>query len=253
MFLRKIIENKKLEVAQKREKLYIKQLLPLSRKETRDFKGALKKEPISVIGEIKKASPSKGIIADDFDPEKIAKVYENSRIDAISVLTEEKFFLGNDRYIKMVKRVCSKPILRKDFIVDQYQIYETLALGADAILLIAAVLGKRIKEFYEISKEIGLYPLVEVHDRNEVEIALKAGCDIIGINNRNLKTFEVNLRTTEELIKDIPKDIIVVSESGIRTPDDINYLRSLGVDAVLIGETFMRDLKGIGEFVARAK
>ncbi|KZL90762.1 indole-3-glycerol phosphate synthase TrpC [Clostridium magnum] len=222
----------------------------------RDFKRALSKESISIISEIKKASPSKGIIKEDFDPVKIAKVYEEIDIDAVSVLTEKQFFKGKDEYIEIVKKVNSKPILRKDFIIDEYQIFQAKAIGADAVLLIASILENNIKKFYNLAKELGLYCLTEVHNEKELDSALSAGCDIVGINNRDLRDFTVDLKTTEKLIKHIPKDTIVVSESGIKTSEDIKYLRSLGVNAVLIGETFMRNIEDIQEvrdFILKAK
>lgn len=213
----------------------------------RDFKNALNKENISIIAEIKGASPSAGKIKEDFDPERIAKTYDGIDIDAVSVLTEAKFFNGKDEYIERVKKLTSKPILRKDFIIDEYQIYQSKALRADAILLITAILGSNIKRFYEEARNIGLYCIAEVHNTEELYTTLNAGCDIIGINNRNLKTFEVDLKTTEKLIRDIPKNITIVSESGIKVPEDIKYLKSLGVNGVLIGETLMRKVDKPGE------
>lgn len=212
---------------------------------TRDFKAALNKPGINIISEIKKASPSKGIIKPDFDPVAIAKVYEQISIDAISVLTEKKFFMGSDEYIAQVKGVTSKPVLRKDFIVDEYQIFQAKKIGADAILLIVAVLGKRLKDFYKLAKELGLNCLIEVHSREELEIALEAEGEIIGVNNRDLRDFTVDLKTTEKFMKYMPKEDIVVSESGIKTPEDILYLKSIGVNAVLIGETFMRNIEDL--------
>lgn len=223
---------------------------------TRDFKAALNKPGINIISEIKKASPSKGIIKPDFDPVAIAKVYEEISIDAISVLTEKKFFMGSDEYIAQVKGVTSKPILRKDFIVDEYQIFQAKNIGADAILLIVAVLGKKLKSFYKLAKELGFNCLIEVHSREELEIALEAEGEIIGVNNRDLRDFTVDLKTTEKFMKYIPKEITIVSESGIKTPEDILYLKSIGVNAVLIGETFMRnieDIQAVEDFILKAK
>lgn len=223
---------------------------------TRDFKASLSKDRISIIAEIKKASPSKGIIKADFNAEAIGKVYEKINIDAISVLTEKEFFKGKDEYIRLVKAVTTKPLLRKDFIVDEYQIFQAKYIGADAILLIVSVLKGKLKGFYKLAKELGLQCLVEVHNREELEIALEAEADIIGVNNRNLKDFTVNIKNTEELIKFVPKDKIIVSESGIKTPEDILYLNSIGAKAVLIGETFMRNIENIElvkDFIAKAK
>lgn len=223
---------------------------------TRDFKSALSKKGINIIAEIKKASPSKGIIKADFDPAQIAKVYEKVNIDAISVLTEKQFFKGNDEYIKLAKQASAKPVLRKDFIIDEYQLFQAKYIGADAVLLIVAVLEKKLKNFSSLAKELGLHCLVEVHNREELETALEAGVDIIGINNRDLRDFSVDLKITEGLLKYINKDAVIVSESGIKTPEDILYLKSIGVNAVLIGETFMRNisnLKAVEEFIYKAK
>ncbi len=251
-------------VAFKKNQLILeKERLPLRKFETeaidivtRDFKGALGKKGINIIAEIKKASPSKGIIKADFDAVKIAKVYEEVNIDAISVLTEKEFFKGDDKYIRLVKEVTTKPIIRKDFIIDEYQIFQAKIIGADAVLLIVAVLGKKTKEFYKLAKDLGLSVLIEVHNREELEIALEAEAKIIGINNRDLRDFTVDLKTTEKLLAYIPKDRIIVSESGIQTPEDIQYLKSINVNAVLIGETFMRNIEEIhkvNEFIHNSK
>jgi indole-3-glycerol phosphate synthase len=211
----------------------------------RNFKRSLDKSGISIIAEIKKASPSRGVILEDFDVVKIARIYEDLDVDAVSVLTEKNFFQGNDRYIDEVKRVNSKPVLRKDFIVDPYQIYQSKALGADALLLITAILKDKLEEYYKLAEKIGLQCLVEVHDERELETALQAECNIIGINNRNLKDFSENLKNTERLIKRMPTGITIVSESGIKNEKDIKYLKSVGADAVLIGETFMRNIDNV--------
>lgn len=256
MILDDIVNYKKKQVEEK----IMKPLYGLENEimdiKTRDFKESLSYDGISIIAEIKKASPSKGIIKENFDPESIAKVYEKVNIEAISVLTEKRFFKGRDEYIKIVKDTTAKPILRKDFIIDEYQIFETKYIGADAMLLIVSILGKKLRSFYKLSRELGLQCLVEVHDRQELEIALEAEVDIIGINNRNLKNFIVDLKCAEELIKYIPKEKVIVSESGIKTPEDILYLSSLGTNAVLIGETFMRNIENIQvirDFLAKAK
>ncbi|MCG8483291.1 MAG: indole-3-glycerol phosphate synthase TrpC [Clostridia bacterium] len=209
--------------------------------ESRDFKKALDKEGISIIAEIKKASPSKGIIKKDFDPILIAKAYTQNRADIISVLTEDHFFEGHNYFLKLVRDVTSAPLLRKDFIIDPYQVYQSKALGADAILLITAVLSKKeLIQLKEIAEGLQLSCLVEVHDRSQLEMALEADSDIIGINNRDLKTFKTCLTHTENLVKHIPKSKLVVSESGINTRSDIQYLHDLGVKGVLIGESLMR-------------
>lgn len=212
-----------------------------------DFGGALKRADrkndngLSIIAEIKKASPSAGIIREDFDPVRIAGEYVRSGVQAISVLTEKDYFMGDDSHLVKVRQNAPVPLLRKDFIIDLWQVYQSRCLGADAILLIVALLDEdMLKKILIVAGIIGLQCLVEVHDEAEVEIALKAGAKIIGINNRNLKTFETDLKTTERLIDTIPHDRVVVSESGIRTSDDIRYLKKIGADAVLIGESFMR-------------
>lgn len=199
------------------------------------------KSGLSIIAEIKKASPSAGIIREDFDPVRLAGEYVRAGVQAISVLTEKDFFLGDDSYLIKVRQTAPIPLLRKDFIIDLWQVYQSRCLGADAILLITALLDKELlKKMLIVAGIIGLQCLVEVHDEREAEKALKAGAKIIGINNRNLKNFETDIKTTERVIGMIPSDRIVVSESGIRTADDIRYLKEVGADAVLIGETFMR-------------
>ncbi|MCL4457951.1 MAG: indole-3-glycerol phosphate synthase TrpC [Nitrospirae bacterium] len=195
---------------------------------------------IRLIAEIKKASPSKGIIRKDFDPVRIAAVYEEKPVSAVSVLTEEDFFHGHLSYIKTVKEITSKPVLRKDFVFDEYQIYESRMNHADAILLIAAALEKnQAQEYLHLAKEIGLHVLFEVHDEDDLEKALSIDADIIGINNRNLRTLKIDLSTTFTLKKEIPKDKIVVSESGIKNRDDVIRLLDAGIDAMLIGTSLM--------------
>lgn len=206
------------------------------------FKNALLKEGgIKIIAEIKKASPSKGIIAEDFNPSEIALEYKKADVDCISVLTEPYFFLGDNSYVKEAKTASNKPILRKDFIIDEAQIYEAKIIGADCILLICAALNfDKLKNFIQIARSIGLDSLVEAHDEREIEAAISAGAEIIGVNNRNLKTFDVDFNNSLKLRKLVPNDIIFVSESGIKTREDIKILENAGVNAVLIGETFMR-------------
>lgn len=225
-------------------------------KEPRNFKDAISNDKISIIAEIKKASPSKGVILEDFNPSKIAETYEEIDINAISVLTEKKYFLGKDEYINKVKEISTKPVLRKDFIVDKYQLYQAKAIGADAVLLIAAVLKDKLKCFYKKTLELGLHSITEVHNAEEAKMAVEVGCNIIGINNRDLRDFSTDLRTTERLLKCVPKGIVTVSESAIKTPEDIKYVASLGVSAVLIGETFMRNIDNkvyINHFLEEAK
>ena len=207
----------------------------------RDFAGALKADGISVIAEVKKASPSKGVIQPDFDPVAIALQYEKAGARAVSCLTEEHYFQGSSKYLQMIRENISLPILRKDFIIDPYQIYEAKCIGADAILLIAAMLDTdTIKEYRKIAESLDLDVLAESHNEEELDSVLEAGCEIIGINNRNLKTFEVSLETTVKLAEKVPRVCTIVSESGIRDNADIKLLRSCGAEAVLIGETLMR-------------
>lgn len=205
------------------------------------FKNAIKKDNLSVICEVKKASPSKGLIRPDFHPVEIAKEYEKAGANAISCLTEEFYFKGSSKYLSAIRKEVSIPILRKDFIFDDYQIYEAKAIGANAILLIAAILSTdQMIEFQELAHTLNLQCLVEVHNQEELEKVLKFTPDIIGINNRNLKTFEVDLNTTENVRKNVPRETILVSESGIKDNHDMKTVRMLGADAVLIGETLMR-------------
>lgn len=205
------------------------------------FKKALAAPDISFICEVKKASPSKGIIAEDFPYLSIAKEYEEAGAAAISVLTEPYYFLGSDAYLQEIVQGVSIPVLRKDFTVDAYQIYEARTLGASAVLLICALFEEeRLKEYLAIAHSLGLSALVEAHTEEEVEMALRTGAGIIGVNNRNLKTFEVDINTSSRLRRMIPKEILFVSESGIRTPQDVAKLRENQTDALLIGETFMR-------------
>jgi indole-3-glycerol phosphate synthase len=198
------------------------------------------KKGIKIIAEIKKASPSRGVIKPDLDPAFTAVQYEKGGADAISVLTEKKFFLGDDSFLKIVRDITSCPVLRKDFIIHEYQIYQAKALGADALLLIVAVLGEKTGYFYKKAQSLGLDCLVEVHDEKELDAALDAGARIIGINNRNLKDFSVDLKTCERLIGRIPEGIIKIAESGIKTANDVRYLKSVGVDGILVGEALMK-------------
>lgn len=205
------------------------------------FENALKAPDISFICECKKASPSKGLIAPDFPYLKIAKEYENAGADSISVLTEPKWFLGSDQYLTEIANAVSIPCLRKDFTVDEYMIYETKVLGASAVLLICAILTEeQIKEYIHVCDTLGLSALVEAHDESEVQAALNAGARLIGVNNRNLKDFSVDTENSRRLRKLIPRDVLFVSESGVSSAEDVEKLREIGADAVLIGETLMR-------------
>ena len=226
MILDKIVTEKRKRVELLKEQFTTAHFekLALEAAERASFYEALKKPGLSIIGEVKKASPSKGLIKPDFDYINIAKDYSKC-VDAISVLTEEDFFLGSPKYLKEISETITTPLLRKDFIIDPIQIYEAKVIGASAILLIAGLLDKEtVKRFREIAKSLGLDALVETHNMEELEIALGADADIVGINNRDLKTFEVSLENTMKIAREIPKGKIIVSESGIDTIDDIKYL-----------------------------
>lgn len=205
------------------------------------FYKALQKEGMSYICEVKKASPSKGLIAPDFPYVKIAREYEKAGASAISCLTEPYYFKGSDAYLREIASTVSIPVLRKDFTVNQYMIYQAKVLGASAILLICAILDdEQLTEYLALADSLGLDALVEAHDAEEVARALKAGAQIVGVNNRDLKTFEVDVRNSIRLREQAPRDVLFVSESGIKTSEDIRKLYENEVDAVLIGETLMR-------------
>lgn len=205
------------------------------------FEQALKAPGISFICECKKASPSKGLIAPDFPYLSIAKEYQAAGADAISVLTEPKWFLGRDQYLREIASAVSIPCLRKDFTVDEYMIYEAKVLGASAVLLICSILTPaQLRDYQAVCDGLGLSALVEAHDEGEVEMALAAGARIIGVNNRNLKDFTVDTENSRRLRVMIPPSVLFVSESGVKTPADVENLRDVGADAVLIGETLMR-------------
>jgi len=242
MILDRIVRAKQEEV------VFLKQEKPLEqvRDEAaaaplpRDFKAAIGEGGCSVIAEVKRSSPSKGRIRDDFDHVDIALCYENHGASAISVLTDRAFFEGKKSYLSEIKEVVSVPLLRKDFIIDSYQIYETRVLGGDALLLIAGLMGPgRLRDCIGLAESLGLSPLVEVHSAGEMDKALGAGAKIIGINNRNLKTFETDLKTSLDLLSSAPKGVRIVSESGIRTREDIEMLMNNGVQVFLVGETLM--------------
>ena len=206
-----------------------------------EFENALKKDGISFICECKKASPSKGLIAPDFPYLEIAKEYESAGADCISVLTEPKWFLGSDEYLKEIAANVKIPCLRKDFTVDEYMICEAKLLGASCVLLICSILDEtQIREYIGICDRLGLSALVETHDEGEVKTALRSGARMIGVNNRNLKDFTVNTDNSRRLRELIPSDVLFVSESGVKDADDVKKLREIGADAVLIGETLMR-------------
>ena len=208
---------------------------------------AIKKDTLSVISEVKKASPSKGLICPNFHPVEIAKEYEKSGANAISCLTEEYYFQGSSEYLAAIRKAVNIPVLRKDFIIDEYQIYEAKVLGANAVLLIAAVLSPaQMQEYSELAHELGLECLVEVHNEDEYKKTTSFVPDMLGINNRNLYTFDVDLNTTGRLAEIVGEQSVLVSESGIKNNEDMKKVRALGADAVLIGETLMRS-GNIGE------
>ena len=237
--LDKIIENKKLELQK------LKKLKPLSnfrskiKPSTRDFKKAISKNALNLIAEIKKASPSAGKIAKSFNPVRVASIY-NNYADAISIITDKKFFKGDIRYFKKIDKITEVPLLRKDFIIDKYQIYESRYNGADAILLIAGILSiRQINKFISIAKKLNMHCLVEVHTKEELKKVLKTKAEIIGINNRNLKNFKISLNTTLDLLKSIPKNCIIISESGFNSLSDIKKVKNK-VNSVLIGTSIMQ-------------
>jgi len=208
----------------------------------RDFLAALRGVGPKIIAEVKKASPSKGLIREGFDPLALAREYEQNGASAISVLTEEEFFLGKLEYIGLIKEHVKLPLLRKDFILDEFQVYESRAAGADALLLICAILNeKRLKELIDLTEELSMTPLVEVHTRVDLDMALKAGARLIGINNRDLKTFKTDIEQTRVLAPLVPEGTVVVSESGIKSGDDIKELMGYGVNAFLVGEALARE------------
>ncbi|MBQ8176970.1 MAG: indole-3-glycerol phosphate synthase TrpC [Oscillospiraceae bacterium] len=206
-----------------------------------EFEKALGKPDISFICECKKASPSKGVIAENFPYLEIAKEYESAGADCISVLTEPKWFLGSDSHLQEIAAAVKIPCIRKDFTIDEYQIYEAKILGAQAVLLICSILSaEQIKEYIKICDALGISALVETHDENEVKLAVNSGARIIGVNNRNLKDFSVDTDNSKRMREIVPDNVIFVSESGVKTAEDVKKLREIGADVVLIGETLMR-------------
>lgn len=246
MILDKIVERRKLQLIKEKSLITIeeiKKVLENNRGIRKDFplESILKTRDLTLIAEVKKASPSKGIINANINPVEVALKYQASGAGAISVLTEEEFFMGNNTYLSDIAKKVHVPVLRKDFIIDPYQIYHSRYLGASIILLIVAILDRdKLKEYLSIADSLGLDSIVEVHTEEEVLTAIEIGARIIGINNRNLNTFEVDLKTTRRLMELMPDDKLVISESGIKTAEDIGYLKSLGVKGILIGETLMR-------------
>lgn len=236
-------EKKKISLEEMKEKAFaVKGQLP-----DFVFEKTLRKDGVSFICEVKKASPSKGIIAETFPYVEIAREYEQAGADCLSVLTEPKYFLGSDAYLEEIRQAVSLPILRKDFTIDVYQIYQAKVLGANAILLICALLDTAfIKECIEICDRLGLTALVETHDEKEIQMAVEAGARVIGVNNRNLKDFTVDIHNSTNLRKYAPEEVLFVAESGIRERADVVAFEKEAVNAVLVGETLMRasDKKG---------
>jgi len=240
--LDRIVADKKEEVKQRKKAVPVSELEAriARRAKTLDFAAVLKRDDVSLIAEVKKASPSRGIFRQDFNPLKLAKTYADNGASAISVLTEEKYFQGSIDHLTKIREEVQVPLLRKDFILDPYQVYESRAYGADALLLITAILGRgQLNELLKLSRELGLGCLVEVHNESEVEKALRSGAQIIGVNNRDLMTFNIDISTTQRLRPLIPQGKIVVSESGISRRSDIENLKKWGVDAALVGEALL--------------
>jgi indole-3-glycerol phosphate synthase len=243
VILDQIVEAKRKEVAA------LKEITPLAQLEdamgnllpARDFRGAISNARCAIIAEVKRSSPSKGRIREEFDPVQIATIYQDNGAHAVSVLTDEAFFEGKGQYLSEIKKSINLPLLRKDFVIDPYQIYEARLLGGDALLLIASLLEKgQLQEYIDLSTTLGLAPLVEVHTKKDLDKALAAGAEIIGINNRDLTTFSTDIKTTLELAPLIPSDRIVVTESGINTREDIEQLMEAAIHCFLIGEALMR-------------
>jgi indole-3-glycerol phosphate synthase len=245
--LQRILSVKRDEIAQARSRKSLADLRAEAREREapRDFAGALRAKisagNAAVIAEIKQASPSRGVLREDFDPEAIARSYAVHGAACLSVLTDREFFHGDPGHLIAARSACALPVLRKDFIVDPYQIVQARAMGADCILLIVAALDPaQMREFESVAQELGMAVLVEVHDRGELESALALSTPLVGINNRNLRTFETKLETTLDLLAYVPADRIVVTESGIMGPDDVRRMSTAGVKAFLVGERFMR-------------
>lgn len=215
--------------------------IALRRNDFYGFRAALAGCEPGLIAEVKKASPSAGVIASDFDPLAQAKAYDAAGADCLSILTDEKYFQGHLDHFRAIRDAVDRPLLRKDFIVHRHQLWESSAAGADCILLIVAALADtELADIYHETRDLGFDVLIEVHDLNEMDRALDLGADMIGINNRNLQTFEVSLETTEALAEEAPPDVLVVSESGIRSRQDVDRVMAAGADAILVGETLMR-------------
>jgi indole-3-glycerol phosphate synthase len=245
MILDKIVADVTIDLAEKKKRVPLAEIAKIASVQPQplDFAAAMRDGKIRLIAEVKKASPSKGIICPNFNPVNIAGIYADNGAAAISVLTEPKYFLGSLDYLRDIKKALAAkplPLLRKDFIFDPYQIYEARAYGADCVLLIVSILSpQKLSELLQLSRQLGMMNLVEVHNAAEIEIALRSGAVIIGINNRDLNTFKVDLKTTSKLRPLIPPDRLIVSESGIKTRKDMEELQGCGVNAALIGEALI--------------
>ncbi len=247
MILDDIIKKTKEELEKKKKEFSVDWLgrslayNPYVPRDIKPYLTSTKDEPYRIIAEVKKASPSKGVIREDFDPLKIAQDYEKAGVNAISVLTEPFFFQGDLEYLTGIRRYVGTPLLRKDFVIDKYQLVEALVYGADFVLLIAKALSKKeLKELLNYTRHLGMEALVEIHDKDDLKKAIYAGADIIGINHRNLETFKMDMELCDRLIPLIPNGKIIVAESGINDKETIKRLHNIGVDAFLIGEHFMR-------------
>jgi indole-3-glycerol phosphate synthase len=252
--LKKIIKSKKAEVKIKKEKIPVDMLLQdiMKSPANRNFRDVFENNPFVIVGEIKKKAPSVGVLRATINIKEIAKTYENAGIKAISVVTDKKYFDGRLEYIREVKKYCSLPVMRKDFIIDEYQIYESRYARADALLFIASVLERRVlANFVKKTRFLNMTPIVEVHTRDEVKKALLSGTDIIGINSRDLKTFKINLSKIHSLVKHIPRDKYVMCESGILKAEDVKAVAEEGrVKGVLVGTMLMKARpKEIAQFV----
>jgi indole-3-glycerol phosphate synthase len=237
--LQAVLENKRRQLEEEKAATPLKELEKrLEIKKGGGFAKCIKKQPkLNIIAEFKRASASAGALNPDLKIDEFTK--QIAVAQAVSILTERKFFLGSEADLEAFKKISDKPVLRKDFLIDEYDVIKTAVLGADCVLLICAILDKgQLKRFYDLAAQLGLDALVEAHDKKELESALELGAKIIGINNRNLKTFEVDIKNTEKLIKYLPDGVIKVAESGIKTPQDALYIKSLGADAALIGTAF---------------
>jgi len=244
LILDEIVQHKRVEVAASREQrpLAVVRGDAGAAPAPREFRRAISGRPdVALIAEIKRSSPSAGLIREDFDPALIADCYRAAGAAAMSVLTDERFFAGKLEYVAQARAASSLPVLRKDFIIDEYQVYEARAAGADAILLIVRILsGGQLGEYLVLARELGMAALVETHTADEVARALRSGADIIGVNNRDLDTLTIDLATTERLVRGIPPGHVIVSESGISSRKDIERLAACGIDAILVGETLMK-------------